>query len=115
MKVQDVLQQPDGSIHNIIVNLDELELAQKYSVIPQLLNKCALNGTITITGLEVFQFGKDIVKSSKDLKEINATLNAVKSMDTLDNIRNFLLTHNYKTIAAKRENGHYVCTARYAL
>lgn len=115
MKVEEILQQPDGSMSNIRVNLDELELNEKYSVIPQLLSKCAIDGTISIIGLEIFQFGKDIVKSSKTLEEINVILNGVKSMDTLDNIKRFLLQFNFQTVSVKRENGYYVCTSRHAM
>lgn len=115
MKLEEILTQPDGSLNNLRINLDELELGQKYAVLPQLLAKCSINGTVSIIGLEIFQFGKDIVKSNKTLEELNGTINAVHSMDTLDNIKRFLLQFNFKTVSEKRENGYYVCTARHSL
>ncbi len=115
MKIEDILAQPDGSVSNLRINLDELELTQKYNVIPQLLAKCALNGTVTIIGLEIYQFGKDIVKSNKTLEELNGTINVVKSMDTLDNIKRFLLQFGFQTVSEKRENGFYVYTSRHTL
>jgi hypothetical protein len=115
MNIQEILSQPDGSVDNIVINLDQFELKEKYAVIPQILAKCSLGGMVTVVGIEVFEFGKAISESTKSLDEVNQIINAAKSMDTLDNIKRFLLQYNFRTISVKRENGHYVCTARHTM
>ncbi len=115
MNIQEILSQPDGSVDNIVVNLDQFEQKEKYALIPQILAKCSLGGVVTIVGLEVFEFGRAISESTKTLDEINQVINAVKSMDTLDNIKRCLLGYNFRTISVKRDNGHYVCTTRHTM
>ncbi len=115
MNVQEILAQPDGSINNITVNLDQLESKEKYNVLKQILAKSAIGGTVTVIGIEVFDFAKSISNSSKTLEEVNSVLNIVKSMDTLDNIKRFLAQFNFKAISSKRDNCHYVFTARHTL
>ena len=115
MNIQEILSQPDGSLDNITINLDHLEQKEKYAVIPQILTNCSLGGVVTIVGLEVFEFGRAISESTKTLDEVNQIINAVKSMDTLDNIKRFLLQYNFRTISVKRDNGFYVCTTRHTV
>ena len=115
MNVQEILAQPDGSINNITVNLDQLESKEKYNVLKQILAKSAIGGAVTVIGIEVFDFAKSISNSSKTLEEVNSVLNIVKSMDTLDNIKRFLAQFNFKAISSKRDNCHYVFTARHTL
>jgi hypothetical protein len=115
MNIQEILSQPDGSVNNATVNLDPLELKEKYNVIQQILPKFAIGGTLTIIGIEVFDFARAVSDSSKSIDEINSMIGAVKSMDTLDNIKRFLAQFNFKTISTKRDNCHYVCTTRHEL
>ena len=114
MNIQDILSQPDGSLKNIVINLDEVELKEKYDLITKVLAKSALDGTVSIVGIEIYEFAKSVFGSQKTLEEANVILNTVKSMDTLDNIKRFLLKFGFKTISVKREGGYYVCTTRHS-
>lgn len=112
MNLEEILSQPNGSIEAISVNLDATPFKEKYDIIVKLLGKLSKTGSITIIGLDVYSFAKAIMYGSSSLEEFNNILFNVKSMDSLDNIKRFLLQNNFKTESCKRDNGHYVCCAR---
>ena len=113
MNIEDILKQPDGSVEALNVNLDIIPLKDKYQILGQLLNKISRTGSITVIGLDIFTFAKFVTAGTRSLVECNDILAQNRSMDTLDNVKRFLLENNYKTETCKRDNGYYICTARY--
>ncbi len=113
MNLDDILKQPDASIDAIGLNLDIVPFKDKYAVFLKILSKVTKTGSITITGMDLHAFSKAVLYGDKSLEEANQILEHVRSMDSLDNVKRFLLQNNFKTESCKRENGNYVCTARY--
>jgi hypothetical protein len=112
MNLEDVLKEPNASIEAVGLNLDGVPFENKYEMLGKLLQKITKTGSVTITGMDIYSFAKSVTHGDRSMEESNQIIRDVKSMDSLDNIKRFLLQHNFKTESCKREGGVYVCSAR---
>ncbi len=113
MNLEEILKQPDASIDAIGLNLDIVPWKDKHEVFIKILAKITKKGSITVTGIDLHAFAQSVLYGDRSMEEANQILEHVRSMDSMDNVKRFLLQNNFKTESCKRENGHYVCTARY--
>jgi hypothetical protein len=115
MNIEQILAEPNGSIESLNVNLDGLPINEKYDLLPKLLSKLVKGGSITISGQDIYAIAKSILYSKHTILELNSIVANIRSLDTPDNIKRFLLEHNFKTEICKRDNTYYVCTARHSM
>lgn len=115
MTIEEILAQPDHSVQESFINLDAINYGNRYNVLRQILNKHAIGSTINIGGIDIYSFAEWIIYSKKEIHEINSVIENIKSLDTLDNVKRFLLENHFKTTTFKRDNGQYAITAKHTL
>lgn len=115
MIIQEILQQPDGSLTelNLYNQLDMVPYVDRNKVFGDVLKKLAKNGQVSLHGLDIHLLAKYITEDKLTIENINEVISQVKSVETIYRTERFLIDNNCSIMKRTIQNGQYFFTAKY--